>query len=877
MRVTADITLRFFLNLIATSLVIVVPAMVHAESIKLSQVGTLGALGHHIDLLEDSAGAYTINDVVGDNLDYQWINSDSDTPNFGYTDSTFWYRIRLQNDSGEDTRRILAITYPLLDVIDFYLADEKQQIIKTVHTGDSRPMSSRDFDHRNFLFELSLPQGAQRTIYLRVLTEGAQQLPLEIWKERDFFLRDQSILMSKASYFGVMGIMVLFNLFIYVSTRERSYLFYIGFMAFFFLTQAGMAGFAQQFVWPDTPSLNQISILVFVPATMMFAALFSIEFLDLKQRAPAFNKLLVFTVIFNGVSCVLAPFLSYSLSTKLSVAMVFPASLALLAIGPMLWLRGVKDARFYTLAWCTLVIGTALVSLNKFGLIPRNVITENGLIIGSALEALLLSFALADRFNREREHRYAAQTAMYDQARERQRIENEMMHQSMHSPTTGLPNRVMLACKLDEIIQRYSDDKFSFALVLIHLRRFHEINKTLGHQNADELLKLISERLTGHAQELTQILTLNSLEHEHQASEYVANVEGVTFAVLLRATDRDAAQMSIETLCRQITEPMEYRGMSLDVGASTGVAFFPEHGKTANSLLRHAHIAIDMAENNEHQIAIYSKEMNPYSARRLTLMGELRKAIDDNSLELYFQPQVNLYNNNLHGVEALLRWNHPSHGFIPPDEFIPLAEQTGLIKMLTKWVIDRALRFTNQLHQNGHRISVSVNISALNLQERRFDLSVKEHLQRYQMDPEFLMLEVTETSVMQDTARCLNMLNTLHELGVQLSLDDFGTGHSSLSYIRKLPVQEIKIDRSFVMDMDNNADDEVIVKTTINMCHSLNYKVVAEGVENPAICAALKRMGCDFIQGYYISRPLSAPDFEQWISQSAWLPLLEVG
>ena len=851
-----------------------IPAVAAGAVVKLSDPVALSSVGHQIDLIEDSEGHLSIEQIKSGDLDYQWISNETDTPNFGYTDSTFWYRLKLVNNTGEDTRRILAIGYPLLDVIDFYLVDEQNQIIKTVHTGDTRPLSSRDFNHRDFLFELKLPKNAERTVYLRVFTEGAQQLPVELWKERDFFLQDQGILVTKASYFGVMGIMVLFNLFIFFSLRERSYIYYIGFIFCFVFTQAAMTGFAQQFVWPDIPFLNQISILFFVPATMLFAALFSMEFLDLKNRLPLFNKFLILTVILNSISCVLSLVLPYSISTKFSVALVFPESLAFLVIGPILWKRGVKDARFYTLAWFTLVIGTAMVSLNKFGLIPRNAITENGLVIGSALEALLLSLALADRFNREREQRYMAQKEMFEEAKERQRIEEQMMYHSLHSPVTGLPNRVMLARKLDEIIERYDEDEFSFAVVLVHLKRFHEINKTLGHQNADELLKLISQRLTNQAKDLTQIITLNSAS---TGEEHVANVEGVTFALLLRAINRDAAQMSVETLCRQIIEPVDYKGMSLDVGASTGVAFFPEHGTTSNSLLRHAHIAIDMAEKNEYQIAIYSKDMNPYSARRLTLMGELRKAIDESSLELYYQPQINLFDNSLHGVEALIRWNHPTHGFIPPDEFIPLAEQTGIIKSLTQWVVNRALEFATELHNGGHKIVVSVNISAMNLQEKRFDLSIREALERHQLPPHFLMLEVTETSVMQDTTRCFNMLNRLHDLGVQMSVDDFGTGHSSLSYIKKLPVQEIKIDRSFVMDMDKNADDEVIVKTTINMCHSLNYKVVAEGVENLDICATLKRMGCDYIQGYYISRPLHPKDFKQWLSDASWEPLLEVG
>ncbi|MCG8673541.1 MAG: EAL domain-containing protein [Pseudomonadales bacterium] len=841
------------------------------STVQLSSTASMLHLGGFIDLVEDTQANYTFKNIASGDLDYQWIHNDVKTPNFGYTDSVFWYRVIIENDTPKDVKKILSVSYPLLDNIDFYFTDQNNNPIKTIATGDTKPTSSRELFHRNFLFELELPKNEVRKIYLRVATQGAQQLPLELWDEREFFLEDQRVLMVKASYFGMMLVMIVFNLFIYFSLKEKSYIYYIAFIFSFVFTQAGMAGFAAQYVWPNIPYLNSISILFFVPFTMLSSALFSIEFLDLKNRSMLFYRFLMLMVILNSLCCILCFFIPYSLSTKISVALVVPQSLAMLAVGPILIRKGIKEARYYTLAWITLVIGTTLAALNKFGLIPRNVITEHGLVIGSAIEAVLLSIALADRFNREREQRYVAQKEKFEEAKERQRIEEAMMHQSMHSPLTKLPNRVLLSSKLDELIARYTDDNFSFALALVHLKRFHEINKTLGHQNADELLTLMAQRLRTLTQDLSQVITI---EDTPQESEHVANVEGVTFAVLLRANDRDATDMNIETLSRQIIEPLEHKGMSLDVGVSLGIAFYPDHGNTTSSLLRHAHIAIDMAEHKENQIAIYSKEMNPYSARRLTLMGELRKAIDENSLELYFQPQVNLTTNDVYGVEALLRWNHPTHGFIPPDEFIPLAESTGLIKSLTQWVANRAIQYGAELKALGHDICVSINISALNLQEKSFDIAIKDLLQRHQLESDRLLLEVTETSVMQDTARCFSMMEKLHSIGVKLSVDDFGTGHSSLAYIKKLPVEEIKIDRSFVMEMDKNQDDEVIVKTTINMCHSLGYKVVAEGVESLEICGTLKRLGCDYIQGYYISKPQNGEDLKTWLSNESWEPLL---
>ncbi|MCG8313959.1 MAG: EAL domain-containing protein, partial [Pseudomonadales bacterium] len=692
-----------------------------SEPVLLSAAGKFQHLGFNIDLAEDPEGTYKIDNFLNGELNYNWIKNNSRVPNFGYTDSVFWYRVTIHNDTDLQLKRILNIAYPLLDEIEFYYADENNELLKHVITGENLPLESRDLEHRNFIFDLPFPPQSKRTVYLRVATQGSQQLPLELWEEREFLVKDQSLLAVKAIYFGMMGVMILFNSFVYASLRERSYLYYVSFIFFFVSFQAAMSGFTQQFVWQNSPLINQLIVLAGVPATALFAALFSREFLGLKERLPLFNRFLGLMVLANAISIVLAFFLPYSISTKVSVAFVIPESLALLAIGPILWWKGVKEARYYSLAWITLVLGTTLASLNKFGLIPRTLITEHGLIFGSALEALLLSFALTDRFNREREQRYRAQKEMLEEAKARQEVEETLVYQSLHSPITNLPNRVLLIRRLETLIKLNQENEFKFAIVLIHLRRFHEINRTLGHQNADELLIIMGQRLKDQTAICENTLELDGTNDE---PEFIANIEGVTFCALFKFKDKNSTKKDIENFYQQIIDPIDYLGMHLDVGVSLGIAYCPEHGKDPASLLRHAHIAVDMAENRENQIALYSKEMNPYSARRLTLMGELRKAIEEDSLELYYQPQIDLKKNSVYGMEALIRWNHPTHGFIPPDEFIPLAESTGLIKNLTRWVANCAIGFAADMHHRGIDLCVSINISALNLQERSFDLTI---------------------------------------------------------------------------------------------------------------------------------------------------------
>lgn len=838
-----------------------------AKVVRYSQVFESLALGDSLQLIEDRHSEFTADQILEGRYDYQWVPNANEVPNFGYTKSTFWYRITLLNDSEHRQARLFEIAYPLLDKIDFYLLDQDQHVKRHVATGDRTPFNTRDIAHRNFLFDIDLLPNEKVDVLLRIQTEGAHQVPLNLWQERAFFLEDQKELLIKAVFYGILTVMILFNLFIYFSLRETSYLYYVGFVTCFLFMQIAMHGISYEYFWPGLPYVHDISILFFVPTTMLFACLFTMEFLELRRSFKLLFNFLVACTFINVLSIIGSFFLPYALSTKISVGMVIPQSLAIMIAGPILWFRGEKTARFFTLAWFALVVGTTAAAMNKFGLLPRNFITENGLLFGAALEVILLSFALADRFNNEREQRFLAQKEKLAEARHRRDIEDRMMRQATHNPLTQLPNRILLQKRLAEIIDDLRNTNDQIAIVLIHLKRFHEINKTLGHQNADELLRLVSIRLSDQAARIKGIFDVEIAEDR---TFPVATIEGVTFALILRANDTRDTEQNIEYLTRQIIEPIDYKGMSIDVGVSVGVAFYPEHGSNVDTLLRHAHIAIDMADKNDNQIAIYSKQMNPYNARRLTLMGDLSRAIDEDKLSINFQPQVDLKTNRVNGMEALVRWTHEIHGFIPPDEFIPLAEQTGIIKALTQWVLEKSVAFCAALAEQGHHMTVSVNISAMNLRERHFAESVSQVIQSYNIEPAQLVLEVTETAMMDDEARALKALMSLNELGIRLSIDDFGTGHSSLGYIKKLPVHEIKIDRSFVMEMDKDLDDEVIVKTTLKMCHSLGYEVVAEGVENLVICNRLRELGCDVIQGYFIARPMPSKDFIEWLASRAW-------
>jgi len=350
-----------------------------------------------------------------------------------------------------------------------------------------------------------------------------------------------------------------------------------------------------------------------------------------------------------------------------------------------------------------------------------------------------------------------------------------------------------------------------------------------------------------------------------------ARLGGDEFAILLpRLAASEHINIVIQKILKSLETPFFIENIPVAVEASIGIALYPDHGINPDSLLQRAEVAMYAAKQSASIYAVYDPKHDQHSPRRLSLMGELRQAIDNNQLLLYYQPKIDLRTNRVNGVEALVRWQHPQHGFIPPDQFIAPAEQTGLIEPFTRWVLNTALRQCKDWHQAGLSLNVSVNLSARNLHNPQLPDQVADLLRNYSLAASQLVLEITESAIMIDPAHAMEILTRLSRLGAHLSIDDFGTGYSSLGYLKRLPVHEIKIDKSFVMDMGKNEDDTVLVLSIINLAHNLGLKVVAEGVENQLIRDQLTAFDCDAAQGYFWSRPLPPADLVKWLGESPW-------
>lgn len=423
-----------------------------------------------------------------------------------------------------------------------------------------------------------------------------------------------------------------------------------------------------------------------------------------------------------------------------------------------------------------------------------------------------------------------------------------LRRQALHDGLTGLPNRTMLLERLRFAIQR-AEGVGNAALLVMDLNQFKEINDTLGHEHGDRLLIEVSRRLRRVASD----------------GDTIARLGGDEFGVLLDPGDVSDAVNTAEAIREALEHPFHLSGIDIQTNAAVGIAVHPEHALDAEQLVQRADVAMYTAKRVSSSFAVYDPAHDQSSLRRLSLLGELRRAIDGDELELHFQPSLDLVSGTVPRAEALVRWRHPEHGLVPPGEFIELAELSGLIEPLSRWVLTAGIRQAGEWARSGLEVGVSLNLSVRNLKEEDLVPWLEQQLRTYALDPALVTLEITESQLMDDPIQAMQVLESVQRLGITTSIDDFGTGHSSLAYLKHLPISELKIDRSFVGNMLAEESDLTIVRSTIDLAHNLGLGVVAEGVEDGPTLGHLAELGCDRAQGYFITEPLEVDTATEWL------------
>ncbi|MFQ6022189.1 MAG: putative bifunctional diguanylate cyclase/phosphodiesterase [Acidiferrobacterales bacterium] len=427
-------------------------------------------------------------------------------------------------------------------------------------------------------------------------------------------------------------------------------------------------------------------------------------------------------------------------------------------------------------------------------------------------------------------------------------------HMAFTDHLTKLPNRTLFHDRLKQAILSARRTHKPFALFIMDLDHFKDVNDTLGHHIGDQVLQQVGERLKEKLRE----------------SDTVARMGGDEFAILLATVGQKHAEMAARMLLKALRVPFIVEAQSFEIGASIGIALYPEHGEDANVLTQRADVAMYAAKKGSDGVAFYTPQLDRHTPNRLALMGELRHAVDYQQFVIHYQPKVNLQTGELAGLEALVRWQHPEKDIILPDTFIPLMEQSGLIRNLTPWVLNAALRDCHDWHNEGFNIPVSVNLSTRDLQDPYIEESLADLIAACEVKADWLELEMTESTVMIDPVRAMEVLTAIAKTGIKLSIDDFGTGYSSLGYLKKLPVSLIKIDQSFVIDMTRDDGNATIVRSSIELAHNMGLRVIAEGVEDADTLMLLTNLGCDAAQGIFISEPLPITKLKRWLVDSSW-------
>ncbi len=426
--------------------------------------------------------------------------------------------------------------------------------------------------------------------------------------------------------------------------------------------------------------------------------------------------------------------------------------------------------------------------------------------------------------------------------------EEKILYQVYHDTLTGLSNRILVTEEITKLLKEYDHSDKCFSVMSININRFKQVNDTFGYQTGDELLKAFANRLRN-----------------------VANVDccpsrlgGDEFLLFIKDASEAELSSVIDKLLAELNTSYQIGELDIPISVCAGVVIYPLHGTRTDQLLRRADIALNEAKHKKQDVVFYEVGSDEKYLTQIRLINDLKQAIEQDHLVMYFQPKVDLHEKRVTQVEALIRWFHKELGFISPEEFIGLAEQSGLMPALTRWVLRTVLREAKAWKAQGVELAMAVNLSAYDLSHDDLPNYVNDLLTEFDLSSNELILEVTESAVMEDPEQALNVLHRFKSSGIKLAIDDYGTGYSSLSQLTSMPVDELKIDMSFVLKLDQNKDDQAIVRSTIEMGHNLGLTIVAEGVENRASWAILEEYGCDKLQGYYICKPQSSSDFVKW-------------
>lgn len=780
------------------------------------------------------------------------------------SDLTYWFygEFQMPEDFQPQLMRInVDHPYPQLDFVDLYQM-ENDTVTNHFKNGVNLPLSARQTKSRLLSFEVPLKPNQTFKFLVKVRSQAKQPFRLSVQSVSSYATSTAEYELVWGLFFGVFVIAAVINFLIYMAIKDKVYLLYVAFVVANGITQACLSNHASYIFWPEAPGWNEGSNLFFLGFTGIAGILFTQSFLKLKTHAPRLNKLFIFLLPLLAMITLLSLTVRYETAVLYSDIVMGITTLMTITAGIVAYRAGVRSARFFMLGWGLLSVCVIVYILMMRSMIPLNQITVFSLQLGCVAEIIIIAIALGDKIRFDEQERKLTFQDQKDTLKRLKEAESRLIHKALHDSNSGLPNRQMLVSRIEQAIASISSfDKIY--LSLIKIKGLRDINNTLGHFIGDKVAHEVSNHII---KLISNMDTQVRIDLSNGAEEFLAVTQGMTFSFVFYCPNDQTATSLLGNLLGNLPQQISLDGLALDTSTCSGLCGMAKKECNPELLIRNAFVAIELAEKNNQSCQLYTEAVNPYSERRLTLISDLKKALKNNELEVYLQPQLDTKNQCVVSAEALLRWKHPKLGPIRPDEFIEIAENSGSITELTRWVIKNSIAALESLHADKKFIGLSINISAKNMQEIDLTDFIVRSLTQAHISPEYITLEITETAMMQNPSEIHYRLSQWNELGLATSIDDFGTGYSSLSHLKKYPMRELKIDRSFVKDMAINDDDLMIVRSTLDISHNMRMRVVAEGVEDEHLLSMLSEMGCDIIQGYLLTPPLPLNEFKQWLN-----------
>jgi EAL domain-containing protein (putative c-di-GMP-specific phosphodiesterase class I)/GGDEF domain-containing protein len=763
---------------------------------------------------------------------------------WSFDQQAYWIRLQVKNQGSIALPLSSHFANAMIEELDIYQISQEPKLLHTSLGWQQEGLSRLERSLPAYHFNLAPNQATD--LYIRIATEGIAKTPIRLYLKDDFASLVSFSYLMWGSFVGILIAMSLYNLVLFWGLKDWVYLTYIGYISSVLIMLGVVIGFGH-YIFPETAiRLMREHIVSANTSLMIFSLAFAILFFNAYRQPTRIVKLSLGFLIYLTAFALLSLFLpEYIAAPIFFLSMVFLYPIAFILIVQQ-FKKNYRWARLYLVSWLPLLIAGAIQPMGLTGVIKESFIVHHALMIGVLAEIVLMAMALAERMQ-------------YKKAR--------ALYKATHEPDTQLGNINLLEAKTQQLI----DQKQRFALVIIELEGFSTLLPYVSTSDNNHLMVMLAKVIERNLHSQQNFVTL---EYLHKQKCKVAKINEGTFALLVTLDSMEVKEQE------RIKRQLEFLSIEMEKGAQVGELLINLTTKLGCSILavddqnysfaehiKQAYQGLEIAKREARVIGFYQPDHGNNVAKRLALAADLQQALRNNELELYHQPQINLATQAIDGSEALLRWTHPEQGFIPPDIFIQLAEDTGVINELTLWVINTACQQLEELIRQGFtEHNVSVNISGKDIAEQEFMPKVRQILNRYNFPANSLTFELTESVMVNDFHHLQQTMAQLSELGVQVAIDDYGTGYSSLFYISQLPFNEIKIDKSFVINLADSERDLTIVRTTIEMAKSLGLKLVAEGIENQQIEDILKQHECHIVQGYYYQKPIPFGQFLDWLN-----------